>query len=98
MKTTKLIALDATQMGTQTCAALLGDRPTAELVNMVPLRYKADVYSKVALAMKARIQSMKIEDCPAVKDLYFNHADDFFHRNVWKRPTMTRSMVGSSTA
>ena len=89
MKVTKLIALDATQMGTQTCAALLGDRDTAKLVNMVPSRNKADVYSKVAQAMQKKIKSMKTDECPAVKMLYKKHAAEFFHRNVWKRPTMT---------
>ena len=88
MKTTKLIALDATQMGTQTCAALLGDRETAKLVNMVPSRNKADVYSRVAETMRKTIKSMKTAECPTVKNLYRNHADDFFHRSVWKRPTM----------
>ena len=89
MQVTKLIALDATQMGTQTCAALLGDRETAKLVNMIPSRNKADVYSRVAETMRKTIKSMKTAECPAVKNLYRNHADEFFHRSVWKRPTMT---------
>ena len=89
MQVTKLIALDATQMGTQTCAALLGDRETAKLVNMVPSRNKADVYSRVAETIRARLQSMKATECFAVKELYRKHATEFFHRNVWKRPTMT---------
>lgn len=89
MEPVKLISLDATQMGTQTCAALLGDRATAKLVNMVPLKNKADVYSKVAMAMKARLKSMKTEDCPTIKKLYLNNAKQLFHRSVWKRPTMT---------
>ena len=97
MQVTKLIALDATQMGTQTCAALLGDRETAKLVNMVPSTTKADVYSKVAKAMRARIVSMKLADCPAVKRLYQEHDEEFFHRDVWKRPTMTILYGATST-
>ena len=89
MQPTNLIALDSTQMGTQTCAALLGDRATAKLVNMVPSKNKADVYSRVANVMRMRLKSMKTEECPAVKMLYRNHSNEFFHRSVWKRPTMT---------
>ena len=97
MKVTKLIALDATQMGTQTCAALLGDRDTAKLVNMVPSNKKADVYSKVAEAMRKTIKSMKTDECPTVKMLYKKHSEDFFNRNVWKRPTMTILYGATST-
>ena len=89
MQLTKLIALDATQMGTQTCAALLGDRETAKLVNMVPSKTKADVYSRVSQAMRVRLTAMSTDECPAVKQLFHEHADELFHRNIWKRPTMT---------
>ena len=97
MQLTKLMALDATQMGTQTCAALLGDRATAKLVNMVPSRNKADVYSKVAEAMRVKLRSMKAAECPGIKEIYRKHPDELFHRNVWKRPTMTILYGATST-
>ena len=89
MQVTKLIALDATQMGTQTCAALLGDRETAKLVNMVPCEAKADVYSQVATVMKETLATTNLTKVPAISDLYINHGNKLFNRNVWKRPTMT---------
>ena len=83
------IAYDATQMGTQTAAALLGDMPTAKLVNMVEAPKKADVYSTIAKVVEASVKAMPKSESPELKEFYYANKAVMFDRNVFKKPTMT---------
>ena len=83
---TNYIAYDATQMGTQTAAALLRDRTTAKLVNMVEAAKKADVYSTIG---KVVLRKLTTTSHPELKRYFLRHKDTMLNRSVWKRPTMT---------
>ena len=85
--TSSLRALDATQMGTQTAAALLGDTATAKLVNMYPADKKSDVYATVASVMQVKLNALP--NSSALKQLAVEHSTALFNRSVWKSPTMT---------